>query len=182
MRLFIGLPIPAELANALTRHARTISLPKARWTTPENIHLTLVFLGEVAEHRLPSIKNELKELDLSPFPIKFINLNTFPRASVLIADVDPTHKLLHLQAQIVSRMARCGFVPEERPYHPHITLARFHGSLRLSESQRTLSSSLRRSFSADTINLYRSNLTPNGALYEILAQTKSSISNDPTRS
>jgi 2'-5' RNA ligase len=182
MRLFIGLPIPAELSSTLARHARTIPLAKARWTTPDNFHLTLVFLGEVAEERLPSIKNELEELDFSPFPIRFTNLNTFPRAGVLIAEVDPTHRLLHLQAQIVSRMARCGFAPEERPYHPHITLARFHGSLRFSESQRTLSSSLRRSFSADTINLYRSNLSPNGPHYEILAQTKSSKSNDPARS
>jgi 2'-5' RNA ligase len=179
MRLFIGLPVPAELANALTRRAGTISLPKARWTAPENIHLTLVFLGEVAERRLPSIKNELKELDVSPVPIRLTNLNTFPRAGVLIAEVDRTHRLLQLQAQIVSRMARCGFVQEERPYHPHITLARFHGSLRLSDGQRTLSSSLRRSFNADTINLYRSNLTPNRPHYEILVQTKSSRSNDP---
>jgi 2'-5' RNA ligase len=182
MRLFIGLPIPAELANTLAPHARTIPLAKARWTAPENYHLTLVFLGEVAEQRLPSIENELKELDLSPFPIRLTNLNIFPRAGVLIAEVDPTRRLLHLQAQIVSRMARCGFVPEERPYHPHLTLARFHGSLRLSESRRTLSSSLRRSFSVDTINLYRSNLTPNGTHYEILAQTRSTESNDPTRS
>jgi 2'-5' RNA ligase len=179
MRLFIGLPVPAELANALTRRARTISLPKARWTAPENLHLTLVFLGEVAEQRLPSIKNELEELDVSPFPIRFTNLNTFPRASVLIAEIDRIDRLLQLQAQIVSRMARCGFVPEERPYHPHITLARFHGPLRLSDGQRTLSSSLRRTFNADTINLYRSNLTPNRPHYEILVQTKSSRSNDP---
>jgi 2'-5' RNA ligase len=182
MRLFIGLPILAELANALARHARTIPLAKARWTAPENYHLTLVFLGEVAEQRLPSIENELKELDLSPFPMRLTNLNIFPRAGVLIAEVDRTHRLLQLQAQIVSRMARCGFVPEERPYHPHITLARFHGPLRLSDGQRTLSSSLRRTFNADTINLYRSNLSPNGPHYEILAQTKSSRSNDPTRS
>lgn len=176
MRLFIGLPVPAELADTLARHARTIPIPKGRWITPENLHVTLVFLGEVAEQALPSIKNELEQLNFSPFPIRLTNLNTFPRAGVLIVEVDPNQRLLHLQAQVVSRMVHCGFVPEERPYHPHITLARFLGSraLRLSESQRTLSASLRRSFSADTINLYRSNLTPNGAHYEILTQTKSS--------
>jgi RNA 2',3'-cyclic 3'-phosphodiesterase len=180
MRLFIGLPIPAELANAVTRHARTISLPKARWTTPENIHLTLVFLGEVAEQKLASIKHELDEVNTAPFQLKLTNLNTFPRGGVLVAEVDPATALLHLQEQIASRMARCGFAPEERPYHPHITLARFHGSLRLSENQGTLPSSLWRSFSADTINLYRSNPTPNGPRYEILAQRKSSKSNEPT--
>jgi RNA 2',3'-cyclic 3'-phosphodiesterase len=175
MRLFIGLPTPAELANALARHARTIPLSNARWTPPENIHLTLVFLGEVAEHTFPTIKQELDELAFAPFPIKLADLNTFPRAGVLIAEIDPTPRLMHLQAQIASRMARCGFPPEDRPYHPHLTLARFHGSLRLSSTQRILSTQLRRSFTADTVNLYRSNLTSTGPHYEILAQKRAGI-------
>jgi 2'-5' RNA ligase len=184
MRLFIGLPIPAELANALARHARTISLPKGRWTPPENIHLTLVFLGEVAEQRLTSIKHELDELTVTPFPIKLANLNTFPRAGVFIAEVDPTPRLLHLQALIASSMVRCGVPAEDRPYHPHITLARFRepsriSSLRLSNTERILSTALRRSFIADTVNLYRSNLTPTGPHYEILAQKKFGKSNVP---
>ncbi len=173
MRLFLGLPIPAELASAVTHHARTISLLKARWTAPENIHLTLVFLGEVAEQTLPSIKHELEELAAAPVPIRLTNLNTFQRAGVLVAEVDPTPRLLHLQAQIASRMARCGFPLEDRPYHPHITLARSHERLRLSDSQRTLPPSLQRSFRVDTINLYRSNLIPTGPHYEILAQKQS---------
>jgi len=45
VRLFLGLPVPPELT--LTRLARAIELPKGRWTATENIHLTLVFLGEV---------------------------------------------------------------------------------------------------------------------------------------
>ena len=49
MRLFLSLPIPPELAQALTRLTRAIELPKGRRTAPENLHLTLVFLGEVAE-------------------------------------------------------------------------------------------------------------------------------------
>ncbi len=181
MRLFIGLPVTSELASALARHARTISLPKGRWTAPENIHLTLVFLGEVAEQRLASIKHELDELDSAPFPIRLTTLNTFQRAGVLVAEVDPAPRLLHLQEQIASCMVRCGFSPgdrEDRPYHPHITLARFHGPLRLSDKQRTVPALLQRSFSADTVNLYRSNLTPTGAHYEILVQKKCSKSND----
>jgi 2'-5' RNA ligase len=178
MRLFIGLPIPAKLASAITRHARTIPLPKARWTTPENIHLTLVFLGEVAEPTLPSIKHELAELIIAPFPIRLTTMNTFPRAGVFIAEVDPTPRLLNLQSQIASGIARCGFPAEDRPYHPHLTLARFHGSLHLTNNQRTLLPSLLHSFTADTVNLYRSNLTPNGPYYEILAQKKSNQSKE----
>ncbi len=179
MRLFIGLPISAELASAIIRHAQRLSLTKPRWTTPENIHLTLVFLGEVAEQKLPSIKHELDGLHVAPITIRLTNLNTFQRASVLIAEIDPSPPLLHLQSQIAASMVRCGFPPEDRPYHPHLTLARFHGSLRLTNTQRTLPAPLQHAFRADTVNLYRSNLSSNGSHYEILAQKKSGKSNEP---
>jgi 2'-5' RNA ligase len=81
-------------------------------------------------------------------------------------------------------MARCGFAsdlraPEVRLYHPHITLGRFHGTIRLSQSQRTLPPSLQRRFRADTVNLYRSNLNPAGARYEILKSRPSISSSSP---
>lgn len=177
MRLFLGLPIPLELAQALTRRTQAIELPKGRWTTPENIHLTLVFLGEVADLTLPHIERELYELTFAPFQLKLTSLDIFPRGGVLFAGVEPTRPLLHLQARVSGSMARCGFVPEDRPYHPHITLARFHGPLRLSQTQRSLSTSLQRSFTADTVNLYRSNLTPTGSHYEVLAQKKATKPN-----
>jgi 2'-5' RNA ligase len=182
MRLFLGLPIPPELAQALARRTQAIELSKGRHTAPENLHLTLVFLGEVAEPKLPPIQRELSELTFAPFPLKLTSMNTFPRAGILFAEVEPTRPLLHLQAKLAASMARCGFAPEnqeDRPYHPHITLARFHGSLRLSQSQRTLPSTLQRSFTVDTVNLYRSHSTPTGAHYEILAEKKSTKPNKP---
>lgn len=179
MRLFLGLPIPPELAQALARRTQTIELPKGRRIPPESLHLTLVFLGEVAEPALPPIQRELSELNFAPFPLKLTSLNTFPRAGVLVAEVKPARPLLHLQVSVAAAMARCGFTPEDRPYHPHITLARFRGTLRLSQSQRALPLSLQRSFTADTVNLYRSNMTPTGSHYEILAQKKSTKPNKP---
>jgi 2'-5' RNA ligase len=179
MRLFLGLPIPSELAQALTRLTRAIELPKGRCTAPENLHLTLVFLGEVAEPTLPPIQQELSELQFAPFPLKLSSLSTFLRAGVLFAEVEPTRPLLHLQAKAAASMARCGFAPEDRPYHPHITLARFHGPLRLNKSQQALPPSLQRSFRADTVNLYLSHLTPTGAHYEILKSRPSIPSSSP---
>ncbi len=157
MRLFLGLPIPPELAQALTRLTRTIELPKGRRTAPENLHLTLVFLGEVAEPTLPSIEHELAELNFAPFPLKLTSLNTFPRAGVVVAEVEPTHPLLHLQAKVAAATARCGFHPKDP------------------EDQEVR----QRSFRADTVNLYRSHLTPTGSHYEILAQKKSTKPDEP---
>jgi 2'-5' RNA ligase len=178
MRLFLGLPIPHELAQALTRLTQAIELPKGRRTAPENLHLTLVFLGEVAEPKLPPIEQELFELHFAPFPLKLTSLNTFPRAGILFAEVEPTRPLLHLQAMLAASMTRCGFAPEDGAYHPHVTLARLHGPLRLNKSQQALPPSLQRSFRADTVNLYRSNLSPTGAHYEILAQKKATKPNE----
>jgi 2'-5' RNA ligase len=172
MRLFLGMPIPPELAQSLTGRTQAIDLPKSRRTAPENIHLTLVFLGEVAEPTLPRIESELSKLSFIPFPLKLTSLDTFPRGGVLFAEVEPARALLHLQEKVATSMARCGFALEDRPYYPHITLARFHGKLRLSQIQRSLSTSLQRRFTADTVNLYRSNLTPAGSNYEILTQKK----------
>jgi 2'-5' RNA ligase len=181
MRLFLGLPIAPELAQALARRTQSIELPKGRRTAPEKLHLTLVFLGEVAEPTLPPIERELSELTFASFALKLTGLSTFPRAGVLIAEVEPARQLLNLQTRVTDAMARCGFAPEDRPYHPHITLARFHGPLRLNKAQQTLPPSLQRSFIADTVNLYRSNLTPTGAHYQILAQTHSTRKpNKPT--
>jgi 2'-5' RNA ligase len=185
MRLFLGLPIPPELAQALTRLTQAIELPKGRRTAPENLHLTLVFLGEVAEPKLPPIEQELSELHFAPFQLKLTSLNTFPRAGVLFAEIEPTRPLLHLQANLAASMARCGFAPENlraqeaRPYHPHITLARLRGPLRLNESHQVLPPSLQRSFRADTVNLYRSHLAPTGAHYEILTQKKATKPDKP---
>jgi 2'-5' RNA ligase len=169
MRLFLGLPIPPELAQALTRLTRAIELPKGRLTAPENLHITLVFLGEVAEPTLPPIELELSKLSFARFQLKLTSLNTFPRAGVFLAEVEPTRTLLQLQAKVAASMARCGFTPEDRTYHPHITLALHHGALRLSKNQQALPPPLQRRFNANTINLYRSNLTPTGPHYEVLA-------------
>jgi 2'-5' RNA ligase len=172
MRLFVGLPIPARLAQALARHARASNLANAHWTPPENIHLTLAFLGEVAEDRLPAVLHELDELGAEPLQIRLTRLDTFPRAGVLFVDVEPAPTLLQLQAQVAARMARCGFALEARPYHPHITLARLRQPGKLNGKHRTLPPALQRSFAVDEVNLYRSHTTPGGPHYEVLAQNR----------
>jgi RNA 2',3'-cyclic 3'-phosphodiesterase len=179
MRLFLGLPIPPELAQALTRLTRAIELQKGRPAAPENLHLTLVFLGEVAEPKLPPIERELSKLTIAAFQLKLTSLDTFPRPGILLAEVEPTRPLLQLQAKAAAAMVRCGFAPDAHPYHPHITLARFHGTLRLSQSQRALPPSLPCSFIADTVNLYRSHLSPTGSHYQILAQKRATRPNQP---
>jgi RNA 2',3'-cyclic 3'-phosphodiesterase len=173
MRLFLGLPVPADPAQALGRFVRTLDLPKTRWIPPENFHLTLNFLGEVTEDRLPAILHEFDKLDPAPIQLRFTRLDCFARAGVLFADVDPAPGLMRLQSQVANRMARCGFPLAERPYHPHLTLARSRSPMRLRSNQIALPPAIQRSFLVQTINLYRSLTTPTGAQYEVLTQKTS---------
>jgi 2'-5' RNA ligase len=125
MRLFVGIPIPSNFFRALLRVAQNEETGKARWTPPEKAHLTLVFLGEVAEARLSSIEREVAAIHAAPLDIRVTHLDSFPRAGVLFAAVALSARLSHLHTVISSSMKGLGFPQERRPYHPHITLARF---------------------------------------------------------
>ena len=169
MRLFVGLPIPGALAQGLARTARSLELVNARWTPPENLHLTLLFLGQVGEETVPAILRELDQLDLAPLELRFTQLGLFPKAGVLFAEIEPTLKLVRLHAQVVRGMAHCGFPPEERPYHPHVTVARIRSSTPLRNLRTVLPTLLQQRFTVDAVNIYRSYTLATGVQYEVLA-------------
>jgi 2'-5' RNA ligase len=175
MRLFIGLPVPIDLIRSLIRSARTMHLPEPRWTAPEKAHLTLVFLGEVAEERLPSIKQELTGLKVTTLPLRITNLGNFPRSSILFAEIDPTPALLGLHAQVLERLAHGGFAAESRPYRPHITLARLRSPLRLGKTQLAQIDPATHSFHVEEVNLYRSHLSAKSSTYEVLASKRAHV-------
>jgi 2'-5' RNA ligase len=178
MRLFVGIPIPSNFFRALLRVAQNEETGKARWTPPEKAHLTLVFLGEVAEARLSSIEREVVAIHAAPLDIRVTRLDSFPRAGVLFAAVAPSARLLHLHTVISSSMKGLGFPQERRPYHPHITLARFRSGEPFDEGRPRLPLSMLRSFPADVVNLYGSRLTSEGSIYEVVAQKKLSDDGD----
>ncbi|MBS1813699.1 MAG: RNA 2',3'-cyclic phosphodiesterase [Acidobacteria bacterium] len=161
MRLFIGIPVPEEIALALSHIADPVA-SHARRVPPENMHITLSFLGEVQEEKLAGIIDELTELHHAPFNITLTRLATFP--GVFHAEVQPSPALLQLHEDVIARMDRCGFSPEQRRYHAHITLARsrdrFRGASQIPFQPLQ--------FTADTVVLYRSHLGGSGARYQHL--------------
>jgi 2'-5' RNA ligase len=176
MRLFLGLPVQPDFADSLARIAQATGLKDARWTPSGNMHLTLIFLGSVADDKLPAILHELDHLNPPHLRIRITRLGSFPRAGVLFAEVEPTPALLQLQSDVAAAMVRCGFSPDARPYHPHITVARVRASARLTDRHAMLPASAPRTFDADCVNLYQSRTLPEGARYEVLATTASTIS------
>jgi 2'-5' RNA ligase len=109
--------------------------PEARWARVEGLHVTLKFLGEVNESKLPEIKAALSILNASPFDVGFQSVGFFPNARsarVFWIGVQPDEALPQLAAAIDHTLEEQGFAREQRPYSPHLTLARAGapGSLR----------------------------------------------------
>jgi 2'-5' RNA ligase len=125
IRAFVALPLPAALAERL--HVLAQMLPLPRRVPPVNLHLTLLFLGEVPAPLLAEAHLAFSTLRAAPFAIELAGLGLFggdrPR-SVHVA-VRPEPRLDRLQARIETAARRAGLSPEARRFVPHVTLGRF---------------------------------------------------------
>jgi 2'-5' RNA ligase len=173
MRLFIGIPLsPAvlsELSAIVTRLKSNRDL--LRWMPPESWHITLQFLGNTGVGQYQCLLARLGEVRSPPVPIHLAELGLFDRAGVFFAGVALTPSLVSLAGSVMAATALCGFVPETRPFHPHITLARAKGQSR-NQPLRALESKIPRRpaftrFLAPEFLLYESHLSSAGATYEV---------------
>jgi 2'-5' RNA ligase len=173
MRLFVGIPLSAvvvdELAHLTTRLRRADD--GLRWSTPESWHITLQFLGSSTRDQYECTLARLHEIHLTPLPIRLDTPGFFERAGVFFAGVHPSTALTALERHVVAATTLCGFTPEMRPYHPHITLARSKGKDG-ARSLRDLKSKLQAApqfspFIASEFLLYESRPTPAGSIYEV---------------
>jgi RNA 2',3'-cyclic 3'-phosphodiesterase len=124
MRLFVGIPLAAAVIEELSAVSMRLQTSEdgLRWSAAESWHITLQFLGNTPEYEC--IVARLRELRSPPFPVQLEGLGFFERAGVFFAGVSLTPDLEALQRRVTAATGLCGFVPETRPYHPHITLAR----------------------------------------------------------
>jgi RNA 2',3'-cyclic 3'-phosphodiesterase len=174
LRLFIGIPLAAATASDLAvavHRLRSKAAPEIlRWSAPESWHITLQFLGSTTLQRYECVTAHLRQQRHPSVQIRLGALDTFDRAGVLFVDVPVTPELLALQQAVTAATAPCGFTPEMRPYHPHITLARRKGKGGERELRNlTLKIDPPRfsSFTAESFVLYESIPTPEGSRYEI---------------
>jgi 2'-5' RNA ligase len=173
MRLFVGIPLDAGVVEELTRLTQRLRRADdgLRWTAPESWHITLQFLGSSDCDRYECVRARLHEIHRPTLSVQLDAPGFFDRAGIFFAGVHPSTELTALERHVVAATTLCGFEPEMRPYHPHITLARSKGKDG-ARSLRDLKSKLQSSpeFSAFVANeflLYESRPTPNGSLYEV---------------
>jgi 2'-5' RNA ligase len=175
LRLFVAIDVPKEIKDRIELDVvdrLRASVEGARWTRPEGRHLTLKFLGEVADDRLPQIADAVRAASASHrrFDAAFDELGGFPnvrRPRVLWVGIGPgAEPMSDLARDIENALESLGFETEDRPFHPHFTLARFPRPYLIDELP--AANVPPTAFTVDEVVLFRSQLHPKGARYSAL--------------
>ena len=174
MRAFVAIFPPPELQAAVTGALETVQRldDKVRWVRPENIHLTLKFLGNVQEETLGNLGAALEETCAGhkAFDIGLVRLGAFPsarRARILWIGVDAgSDQLRALAADLESALIPLGFEREKRAFTPHLTLGRVRSRPVNFDGLPTTIGDLR--FRVWHIELIESTLSREGATYRTI--------------
>ncbi|HAA93264.1 MAG TPA: RNA 2',3'-cyclic phosphodiesterase [Rhodospirillaceae bacterium] len=129
IRLFVGLALPE--ANCLRLASLGGGVPGARWIAPENMHVTLKFLGDVENGAAEDIDSALATVACHPVQLRLKGVGFFgqPRnARILWAGVEESETLIRLYAKIEAALEAIGIARETRNFAPHVTLARLKKS------------------------------------------------------
>jgi 2'-5' RNA ligase len=170
-RIFIAINLPESTKKKLLAYQDKWPELPARWTTKENLHLTLVFLGNTSEAELQQLTERCRQVGEShkPFELRINHIQYGPnehRPRMIWAALETSQELLSLQKDLET-------TPEKQPYSPHLTLAR----LRLFELQRMeqeelpqITEDVSLSFPVDSFEIMESELARSGAKYVQLQQ------------
>lgn len=182
-RLFVACEVPPDVQRTIAgimENLKPSSREAVRWVRPEGVHVTLKFLGEVQQKKLPAIKMALQEAVMrhSPFNLEISSIGTFGgREGLRTMWMGIAGDVLRLEALVRDvnlALSVVGFEPERRPFRPHLTLGRVKDSVPTRQ---------RAEIEVDVgkihvpevewrnshISLMRSRLAPGGAQYDVLA-------------
>lgn len=129
MRLFVALPLPETVRRQLGLICA--GLPGARWVRPENLHITLRFLGELSGGAMEDVDAALAGISAPRFDLNLAGVGHFGsggRLRAVWAGVAREPALLHLRDKIESAVVRAGVEPDRQKYLPHVTLTRPKGT------------------------------------------------------
>jgi RNA 2',3'-cyclic 3'-phosphodiesterase len=185
LRLFIALPLSKEVIQvvqtqqdflkAQLAHQVKVDEKTVRWTTPEQWHLTLAFLGATNRERLPQIQSAMERAarNLKAFELETTSLGSFPssrRPSVLWLGVGGQTERLQTLHLNLSEALRGLMAPDDKPFKPHLTLARlkqFGLGKPIAEAFGNAPAA-KQSWFANELCLYQTILKPQGAEYQVI--------------
>ena len=126
MRLFVAINFNDETRSRLLslRDELRTRAKGGNFSLANNLHLTLMFIGECGPKKLDTIKTILDTVNFDPFEVRIERLGTFSHATLWWAGLREDKPLMDLQYEVVQKLALCGFETDGRRYSPHITLGR----------------------------------------------------------
>jgi RNA 2',3'-cyclic 3'-phosphodiesterase len=188
MRLFIAIQLPTTIQDDLSavqeelKRALRTSNARLTWVRPAIIHLTLRFFADVKPHHVETIEDVVEQIgaQLRPFQVQVSGVGMFPALGpprVIWAGVnDTSHIIKGIVQRLDMALAEHGFAPEERAFHPHITLGRIKSAEDFDGLRNTIQSTPFVASSPLTVRhlaLLESFLTPRGPCYTPLLTTRS---------
>ncbi len=187
MRIFVGIDLDPEVRSRIERFVEGVQgfAPEARWTRAASLHITLKFIGEQPAERIDVITAGLQQIKAPSFELKIAGYGFFPTAKaprVFWLGIEGDQRLTELAMKCDATLAEFGIPREERPYSPHLTLARGSGRSSGSPNRRTgdransVFTSLQKRLDGlkspefGTVDvrefvLYKSQLSPSGSIY-----------------
>lgn len=187
LRTFIALPLPPQWVEALDAVISQLDQSSSggvRWVRASGIHLTLKFLGATDATLAPRILEGLQDVmrDAPSPQLSLSGLGTFPNARnprVIWAGVSgDADALAELHARAERVATGLGWKPERRPFRPHLTLGRVRDQASTTQKRNIMDAIASAripaldTWRADTVRLYRSDLTPQGAIYSNLGEVE----------
>ena len=184
MRTFIAIELPKEIKDSLSKVQDKLKTSGAdiKWVSPQNIHLTLKFLGEIDDKKLDKITQILEEItkNSNPYPLRLSCVGAFPKINfprVIWIGIDKGNtETKEIAKALEENIAKIGIPKEDRPFSCHITLGRVKSSLNregLVENLNNLANYTEKEkleFLVTKITLFESTLTPKGPIYEALKE------------
>jgi 2'-5' RNA ligase len=167
-RLFVAIRPPAAIRERLLGIMGAVQ--NARWQDDSQLHLTLRFIGEVDRHHAEDVAAALASVRHQPFQVSLSGVGSFGKRGkgALWAGLAPQDELKSLHKKVDQACLRAGIGPDNRAYHPHITIARLGRTVGpvepFIERWAGLSSV---PFPVDSLCLYESRLGSEGASYTI---------------
>jgi 2'-5' RNA ligase len=182
MRCFIAIEVPSEIKSAFIELQNDLKIAKAdvAWTNPDNVHLTLKFLGEIDKKLISEVEKVCLETiaNMRPFKLSINGTGVFPNPRhprvLWVGLGGEVESLEQLQEQLDERLGGIGFDNEEKDFQPHLTVGRIRSNKNLRELL-TRSDSYRLpalTFEVREIVLMKSDLLSSGACHTELARAR----------
>ncbi len=180
IRSFISVELPPAIRHSITELVSRLRKagPDVAWVHADNIHLTLKFLGNADNSLLAKIKDRIgKKLShFNTFYIKIVGVGCFPskkRPRVLWVGIESSVALNDLHRSLEAEVAELGFVRDERPYSPHLTIGRIRSRKGVAQMLSRLEEFRTAEFGdmeVNRIHIMKSELKTTGAEYTSIAE------------